>query len=190
MSEGTEMREAPESGRGEASAKGATDALRDLLGSLLPAIIIVLAINLFIAQPRTVEGDSMEPTLHDSERLIIELISYRFGEPSRGSIIVLNMHERHTGPLVKRVIGLPGDIIEITNGAVLVNGQALEEPYVLDVTPGRLAPSLVPEGHVFVLGDNRPASNDSRYFGMVPYQEIIGRAWVRYWPLSEAGLLY
>jgi len=166
-----------------------TNTIREVFSSFLPAVIIVLAINLFVAQPRTVEGESMEPTLHDRERLIIELVSYRFGEPERGSIIVLDMRERHTGPLIKRVIGLPGDIVEISDGKVIVNGQMLDEPYLVRSTPGHMEPSLVPEGHVFVLGDNRAASNDSRYLGMVPNEDIIGHAWLRYWPPVQAGLL-
>ena len=89
---------------------------------------------------------------------------------------------------IKRVVGLPGDTVAIKNGKVLVNGVVLDEPYLDQVTPGRMGTKVVPEAHVFVLGDNRGASNDSRYFGMVPYERIVGRAWIRYWPPAEAGL--
>lgn len=163
--------------------------LRELVSSFLPALLIVAAINLFIAQPRTVEGESMEPNLQENERLIVELISYRFGEPERGSIIVLNYHEQHTGPIVKRVVGLPGEIVEIRDGQVFIDGEPLEEPYLAERTEGVMLPRLVPEKHLFVMGDNRDESNDSRYFGMVPYEEIIGHAWLRYWPPSKVGLL-
>lgn len=163
--------------------------VRELLGSFLPAVLIVAGVNLFIAQPRTVDGESMEPSLYQDERLIVELISYRFSEPQRGSIIVLNLRESHTGPVIKRVIGLPGEIVEVREGQVFVDGEPLTEPYLAEPTRGAMAPALVPEGHVFVLGDNRDASNDSRFFGMVPYEEIIGHAWLRYWPVSRVSRL-
>jgi len=163
--------------------------VKEFVSSFLAAPLIVLAVNLFVAQPRTVEGESMEPNLHENERLIVELLTCRFSEPERGSIVVLNLHERNTGPVIKRVIGLAGELVEIREGQVYIDGQPLEEPYLQQPTTGAMPPTLVPEGHVFVLGDNRNASNDSRYFGMVPYHEIIGRAWLRYWPLTNAGPL-
>ena len=161
---------------------------RELLETILPAVMIVLAINLFLAQPRTVHGQSMEPNLHENQRVIVDLITYHFRPPQRQEIIILNLPERHTDPLIKRVIGLPGDTVEVKQGAVYVNGIQLSEPYLAQVTSGSMAPQLVPEGHVFVLGDNRGASNDSRYFGMVPYENILGRAWLRYWPPGEISL--
>jgi signal peptidase I len=162
---------------------------RELLDTILPALAIVLVINLFLAQPRTVHGQSMEPNLHENERVILDLLSYRFREPRRGEIIVIELPERHTDPLIKRVIGLPGETVEIKGGSVYIDGQPLVEPYLNQSTLGNMAPQIVPEEHVFVLGDNRGASNDSRYFGMVPYSHIIGRAWLRYWPPSEIGLV-
>lgn len=163
--------------------------VREVFGSFLPAVLIVAVVNLFVAQPRTVDGESMEPSLYEDQRLIVELLSYRFEQPARGDIIVLNLHERDTGPLIKRVVGLPGDMVEIRDGQVLINGEPLSEPYLAEPTTGVMKARLVPEEHVFVMGDNRNASNDSRYFGMVPYSEIVGHAWLRYWPPSEAGLL-
>lgn len=162
----------------------------ELLETLLPALAIVLATNLFLAQPRVVHGQSMEPNLHEAQRLIIDLVSYHFRVPQRGEIIVLNLPKRETGgpPLIKRVVGEPGDTVEIKEGGVYVNGRRLNEPYLNQITTGAMPSQVVPEENVFVLGDNRGASNDSRYFGMVPYENIMGRAWVCYWPLEQAGL--
>lgn len=131
----------------------------------------------------------MEPNLHNNQRLIIEKISYRFREPERGDIIVLRRPYRSSEPLIKRVIGLPGDTIEVRDGHVSINRNWYREPYLDQATLGSMAPTLVPEEHVFVLGDNRQASNDSRAFGFVPYSDIIGRAWLRYWPPSEMGFV-
>lgn len=161
---------------------------QEIVETLLPAIAIVLAINLFLAQPRVVHGQSMEPNLHENERVIVDLVTYRFRAPQRGEIIVLDAPERQPGPpLIKRVVGVAGDTVEIKNGGVYINGQRLNEPYLGASTAGAMAAQVVPEEHVFVLGDNRGASNDSRYFGMVPFEDILGRAWMRYWPLSEIG---
>jgi signal peptidase I len=160
---------------------------RELIESVLPALIIVLVVNLFIGQATRVEGQSMEPNLYNNERLIIEKISYRFREPSRGDIVVIKPPRQGTVPLIKRVVGLPGEEIEITMDMVYVNGEPLSEQYLSQPTTGSMASQIVPEGHVFVLGDNRRASNDSRSFGMVSYEDIIGRAWFRYWPLDEVG---
>jgi signal peptidase I len=163
--------------------------LRELVESVLPALAIVLVVNIFLGQATRVEGQSMEPTLHNSERLIIEKVSYRLRAPQRGDIIVLKPPRRSTVPLIKRVIGLPGEVVEIKDDRVYVNGVALEEDYLTQPTKGGMSPRLVPEEHVLVLGDNRGASNDSRAFGMVPYEDIIGKAWLRYWPLDRTGTL-
>ena len=165
-----------------------TSWLRELFETLLPAVAIVLAINLFLAQPRTVHGQSMEPNLHENQRVIVDLVSYHFRMPQRAEIIVLDLPQHNTDPLIKRVIGLPGDTVEIKNGSVYVNGQKLNEPYLDQITAGDMLPQIVPEAHVFVLGDNRGSSNDSRYFGMVPFENILGRAWIRYWPPAQVGI--
>lgn len=157
--------------------------------ALFLVLLIVASVNVFIAQPRTVEGGSMEPTLQQGEGLLVEMLSYRLRAPERGEIIVLELAAESTGPMVKRVIGLPGEIVAIHAGRVHVNDQPLEEPYLLEATGGLLPPTLVPEDHLFVLGDNRGESDDSRHWGMVPYQDIIGRACFRYWPLSRIGIL-
>lgn len=163
--------------------------IRDILETILPALLIVLVVNVFLAQATRVEGQSMEPSLHNNERLIIEKISYRFHPPRRGDIVVIKMANRHSDPLIKRVVGLPGETIEIRDGHVYINGQILNEPYLEQLTYGNTGPHVIAPGYVFVLGDNRGASNDSRSFGEVQISSIVGRAWFRYWPLDEIGLL-
>lgn len=162
--------------------------LRDLVETIIPALLIALAINFFVAQPTLVRGYSMEPTLHQEERLLVEKVSYRFHAPQRGDIVVLKVAQEPI-PLVKRVIGLPGETVEIRQGKVYVNGQHLDEPYLRQTPYGNMPARPVPAGSIFVLGDNRNNSNDSRYFGVVPLDDVVGKAWLRYWPLEQIGLV-
>jgi signal peptidase I len=191
---GEEHRERAEQEQHSDSAQersGAVDVvrswLRELLEAVLPALVIVLVVNIFLAQATRVEGQSMDPNLHDSERLIIEKISYRFHPPRRGDIVVLRRPQRSVDPLIKRVVGLPGETVTIHDAMVYIDGEPLMEPYLDQPTWGSMAPVVVPEGHVFVMGDNRRSSNDSRAFGVVSLDDIVGRAWLRYWPPSELG---
>jgi signal peptidase I len=162
---------------------------RELIEAVLPALMIVLVINIFAAQATRVDGQSMEPTLHNSERVIIEKVSYRLHAPERGDIIVLRRPSGAVEPLIKRVIALPGETVAIHDGQVFVDGEPLDEPYLDQTTQGDMEALVVPEKNVFVMGDNRHASNDSRSFGPVPYGDIIGRAWVRYWPLNALSII-
>ncbi len=177
----------------QASPGGLSRLLRGLLselfGTLLPAVLIAILIHLFLAQATRVYGQSMEPTLHTNDRVIVEKISYRFRPPKRGDIVVVKLNER-SQPLIKRVVGLPGETIAIRGGRVFINGQPLDEPYVQTPTHGRLPPTRIPAMHYFVLGDNRDASNDSRNFGPVPRESILGRALFRYWPPHQIGFLH
>lgn len=163
--------------------------LREFVETILPALLIALGINQFAIQPTRVDGLSMAPTLHHEERLLLEKVSYHFRAPARGDIIVLTLPDRAHDPLIKRVVGVPGDVVAVRNGRVYIDGQPLAEPYLAQMTPGNVTAQLVPEGHVFVLGDNRGASNDSRMFGMVPVTDIVGRAWLSYWPLETFGAI-
>ena len=161
--------------------------LREVLETILPAVLIAVLINIFLAQATQVHGQSMEPTLHSDQRLVVEKVSYHFHGPRRGDIVVLESPQQSSELLIKRVIGLPGETVEIRQGWVYINGQELDEPYLERSTGGNWRPIIVPPLHVFVLGDNRSFSNDSRAFGMAPIENIVGRAWVSYWPLDEAG---
>jgi len=161
--------------------------LREVLETILPAVLIAFLINFFLAQATQVYGQSMEPTLHSDQRLVVEKVSYRFHGPRRGDIVVLKSPQQSSELLIKRIIGLPGETVEIRRGRVYINGQELDEPYLERATGGNWGPIIVPPLHVFVLGDNRGFSNDSRAFGMVPIENVVGRAWVSYWPLDEVG---
>jgi signal peptidase I len=171
--------------------RGLGQLLREVLETVLPAILIALLINVFVGQATRVEGQSMEPNLHSNQRLVVEKVSYRFHGPQRFDIVVLKMPSQGEELLIKRVIGLPGETVEIKNGHVYVNDEQLEEPFCDEQTqPGRQGKVTVPPLHVYVLGDNRDRSNDSRSFGPVPITNIVGRAWLSYWPLQKVGLVH
>jgi signal peptidase I len=163
--------------------------LFDLGSTLIPAIIIALLIHVFLAQATRVYGQSMEPNLHTNQRLVIEKLSYHFHGPRRGDVIVI--HDPGGSPelLIKRVIGLPGERITVTDGRVYIDGKTLDEPYLTQPTQGNGRSWIVPPLHVFVMGDNRSASRDSRIFGPVPLDQIVGHAVVRYWPPEQIGVL-
>ena len=165
-------------------------ALRDLLGTIVPAVVIALLIHAFLAQATRVYGQSMEPNLHTDERLVVEKLSYRFHGPRRGDIIVL--HDPSGGPelLIKRVVGLPGERVTMSDGRVYIDGVALAESYLSQSTQGSGRSWLVPPLTVFVMGDNRNASRDSRVFGPVSLDQIVGRALFRYWPPAEIGSVH
>lgn len=164
-------------------------AARDILETIAPAIVIALLINLLLAQATRVYGHSMEPNLETNQRLVVEKVTYRFREPQRGDVVVIRLPHHSRELLIKRTVALPGERIAIHGGKVYINGQPLDEPYIRQPTRGYMEETLVPEGHVFVLGDNRAASNDSRAFGPVPYEAIVGRAWLSYWPPDRIGLV-
>ena len=162
--------------------------LVEVVDTVLPALVIAVLINLFVAQGTYVHGQSMEPNLHTDQRLIVEKVSYRLRDPRRGDIVVVRVPD-HEVPLIKRVIGLPGETVEIREGRVWVDGQPLDEVYLENIQQRDYGPSTVPDLHVFVMGDNRNHSNDSRFFGPVHVDQIWGRAWLSYWPLQEFGFL-
>ncbi len=163
--------------------------LREVLETVVPALLIALVINLFLAQATQVLGQSMEPNLHTSQRVVVEKVTYRFFHgPRRGDIVVIDMPDQ-SEMLIKRVIGLPGETIEIRGGQVYIDGHPLEEPWRVHPGGSDYPPRLIPPLHVFVLGDNRGASNDSRSFGPVPIEYIVGRAWFSYWPKEYIGLV-
>lgn len=154
--------------------------------AFLQAGILAAVIIIFIAQSHLVDGSSMENTLHDRERLMVDKLSYRFIEPKRGEIIVFKFPQDTRSRFVKRVIGIPGDTIEIRDGVVYLNGVALDEPYIKEAPRDNMPRITVREGHVFVMGDNRNNSLDSRHppVGQVPYNLIVGRALFSYWPIG------
>jgi signal peptidase I len=166
--------------------------LREILETMIPAVIIALLINLLLAQATRVYGQSMEPNLHTDQRLVVEKISYNrwwpVRSPQRGDVVVFRV-DPNADLLIKRVIGLPGDRVEIRAGQVLINGELFNEPYISLPTFGDYGPVDVPPLYIFVLGDNRGFSNDSRAFGPLPLDNVIGRAWFSYWPPDQWGLV-
>ena len=162
---------------------------RDLMISVVLAIFVIL----FIYQPVKVEGTSMMPTLDDQERIFINKFVYRFhfGNIDRGDTVVFWFPGDPTKSYIKRVIGMPGDRVEVVDGKVLVNGQALVENYVPPEfrDQSEMSERVVPPDQYFVLGDHRSSSNDSRAWGMVPRRYIYGKAVFIYWPLDKMGLL-
>ncbi len=162
--------------------------------AIVVAIVIAMAIRTFVFTLVNVDGQSMEPTLHDRDRLVVTRLAYT---PEKGDIIIFRPDCDPDRPYVKRVIAMPGETIDINpeTGDVSVNGEILDEPYIKERirTFGTVSfPAVVPENHVFVMGDNRNHSKDSRSqdVGMVSYESIIGKANFRFWPFSDWGTLY
>lgn len=157
---------------------------------------IFASIYLFVAQFHKVSGSSMVPTLHTGDYLITEKLSYRFRDPKRGEIIVLKNPRDESQDFIKRIIAVPGDTLQIVNSAVYLNNQILPEKYLPQGTPTHSG-AFVTEGssikvasnQYFVFGDNREHSSDSREWGPVTKEEIVGRAFFRYYPIPDIGLL-
>jgi signal peptidase I len=164
-------------------------AVRDLFVTIVQAAILAFFVIVFVAQATVVYGHSMEPNLHTDQRLIIDKFSYRLKPPERGHVVVVAV-DGAAHPLIKRVIALPGETVAVGNGRVYINGALLDEPYLPALRQPTYGPQQVPPGHVFVMGDNRLDSRDSRAFGPVPVGEIIGRARFSYWPLEDIGLVH
>ena len=160
-----------------------------IIETVTPAVVIAVAINLFLAQATQVLGQSMEPNLHTAQRVVVEKVTYRFSHgPRRGDIVVIDLPGQ-TDMLIKRVLGLPGETIQVSGGEVYIEGQQLEEAWTVQPGGGNYGPKTVPPLHVFVIGDNRGASNDSRNFGPVLIGHIVGRAWFSYWPPEYVGFV-
>lgn len=165
--------------------------MREYVESLLIAVALAVFIILFVAQSFRVEGESMVPSLYDGERLLVDKVTYRFRPPQRGEIIVFPFPADPSRRFIKRVVGIPGDIIEIRDRTLWVNGKAITEDYIRGPMYQSYGPIRVPEGTVFVLGDNRNVSEDSRFreVGPVAQDKIVGRALLIYWPPGEIGLV-
>lgn len=171
--------------------------LRELLGWVLYIAVIVAITYLtitFIGQRTRVSGQSMEATLHDGDNLIVDKISYRFRDPERFEIIVFPYQHKENTYYIKRIIGLPGETVQVIDGYVYINGEKLDEDYGLEVmeSAGIAAePIELGSDEYFVLGDNRNHSSDSRdpSVGILHRKDLIGRAWVRIWPLDSIGVI-
>ncbi len=162
--------------------------VREFAITLAVAVAIVLTV-LNTVQYSLVDGTSMQPSLENQQRVIVSKIAYNFKSPQRGDIAVVQPPFKTEKPFVKRIIGLPGDTIEIKSGSVYVNGVKLTEPYIKAHPEYTMKPTKVPDNSYFVLGDNRNDSTDSHYGWTVPRQNIIGEVWLRVWPLDALGIV-
>jgi signal peptidase I len=159
----------------------------DLLETVILAVVLFFAINAVSARVR-VDGFSMVPTLQNGEYVLVNRLAFRSKTPERGDIIVFVSPQVSDLDLIKRVIGLPGDKVTISGGVVQVNGQVLDEPYIA-AAPIYNGEWNVPEGNLFVLGDNRNDSSDSHAWGLLPIENVIGKAILIYWPIPEWNLI-
>ena len=187
-------------------------SLRELVEAILIALFVFVTLQICVQNFR-VEGASMEPNILEGQYLLVNKIVYRswnpavfrripiisrsnenemvhlFHPPHRGEVVVFHSPKDNSRDFVKRVIGIPGDKVEILDGTVYLNGQAINEPYVLDPGNSTMQLLTVPPLSFFVLGDNRERSNDSRDWGVVPRKDLVGKAWLTYWPSNMWGVI-
>lgn len=160
--------------------------LRDVIETIVMTLVVFLILVTFVVQGYKVSGTCMEPNLYTGERLLGNKFIYRFERPSRGDVVVFKYPPDPSKIFIKRVIGMPGDSVEIHKGKVYVNSKPLDEhKYVINTPHGSYGPIVVKKGYLFVLGDNRDQSNDSRYWGELPIRNIQAKAWLRYWPVAR-----
>jgi signal peptidase I len=178
----------------------------DVIEFFVSSSAIAIIIYLFVTQPHQVNGSSMYPNLHDGEFLLTDKFTYKFRNPQRGDIIVFTAPPQAHCPVglncdfIKRIIGMPGEKIKVERGQIYINGIKITEPYenLVKGTGGGFSGSsflvegdekIIPEGQYVVMGDNRPGSSDSRDWGTIKKNAIVGKAWLRYWPPNVAGVL-
>lgn len=158
------------------------------------AFAVALVVKTFLIQAFFIPSESMFPTLTEDDRVLVNKLSYGLHDVNRGDLVVFerppNEPVSDVKDLIKRVVAVEGETVEARDGAIVVDGELLDEPYLDEgVTSFNVTPTVVPDGHVFVMGDNRGASRDSRYFGPIDTGLIVGRAFVKVWPLTDLGLL-
>lgn len=180
----------------EAEASRGPSALRTIIewvAVIGGALAVALVIQSFLVQAFYIPSSSMEPTLEVGDRVLVNKLSYDLHDVNRGDLVVFERPDGSAGDikdLIKRAIGLPGETVEIRDGSVLIDGRVLDEPYLADEEVlVEFAPVQVPEDQVFVMGDNRDDSRDSRAFGPITIDSIVGRAFVRVWPLTDLATL-
>jgi signal peptidase I len=186
---------------GPVSGRAARGWVFEIVETIVLTLVIFLVIQNFIAQPFKVDGESMEDTFLNGQYVLVDRVSPNWSPYVRGQVVVFQPPsgvESGDYPFIKRVIGVAGDTISLRDGVVYVNGTALDEPYVFRDAAGHAQPTdpltsqttwTVPTGDLFVMGDHREVSEDSRAFGPIPVSSVIGRAVVRYWPLADFELI-
>ena len=162
---------------------------QDLLEAIAIAIVISAILIIFVVQAFYIPSESMEPTLKPGDRILVNKFIYNFRDPKRQEIIVFDYPLEPDRKFVKRVIATPGDRVKIKEGKVFVNGEQLEEEYVPEDSYTDFAEVKVPENNYFVLGDNRNNSKDSRYWGFVPEDNIVGHPIIIFWPLNRIKII-
>jgi signal peptidase I len=181
---------APDAFTPETAAKRPPSAMlaREVLETIILTAVIFLGIRLVVQNFR-IEGRSMEPTLHSGQYLLVSKLVYSaLGEPGRGDVIVFEAWGQDKD-FIKRIVGTPGDRVEIRDGCVYINDSCVEEPYLDQPTTDAIGPLTLGEEEFYVLGDNRGNSSDSRAYGPLPRENIIGKAWLTYWPPGAIGLV-
>lgn len=175
--------------------KRAGSIFLDIIETIVIALAIFVIVYLFLFQPHQVRGNSMFPNFHDGDYLLTDKISYHLSDPKRDDVVIFTAPRNEDYDYIKRIVALPGETIRLEEEGLLINSNPLEQPYLNEETTfggsfleiGEEA--IVPQDNYFVLGDNRNHSSDSRDWGFVPKDNIIGKAWLRYWPLSSMGLI-
>jgi signal peptidase I len=167
--------------------------MKDFFEVVIPAVILFLIIHTFFLESRFVPTPSMVPTIEIQDRFLLNKTAYWFKQPQRYNIIIFKppAEAGSSEDFVKRVIGLPGETISVHLGIVYINDKPLKEPYI---TPDRapvaeFGPYIIPDGNLFVMGDNRNNSQDSRFWGPLPIKNVKGQAWLRFWPLNRMGII-
>ena len=164
--------------------------LRELIETIVLSLVIFLLIRQVVQNYR-IESHSMQPNFYEGEFILVNKLAYRLGAPERGDVLVFHNPNNVEEDYIKRIIGLPGDTLEIYDGTVYINGQPLVEEYPINEIPRgqTYGPIVIEPDNLFVMGDNRPQSQDSRVFGQLSEDLIVGKAWVRVWPFNKFGII-
>ena len=162
------------------------EEIKDWVVSIVIAVVLAMIIRTFVVELYLVDGPSMRPTLQHAQRLVVNKFIYHFRAPEKGEVLIFRYPKDPSRDFIKRVIAVPGDTIEIKDGNVFVNGELQNEDYILSKCRGDYPKSTIPEGHIFVMGDNRNNYEDSRFpdVGFVPFDLIKGKAMLVFWPLD------
>ena len=160
--------------------------VREIVITLVIVLVVFFAFHTALQSFR-VDGSSMETSFHHGQYLLVNKLVYRFGSPDRGDVIIFKRPGGGSTPYVKRVVGLPGERVEVKDGGVFINGCLLEEPDYIPPTVQGSGTVVLQEDEYYVLGDNRAHSSDSRFWGAVPEENIIGKVWFSYWPVGHWG---
>lgn len=193
QSPGTAILDKPsESSTSREPARALAGGVAGIIVEIVETVVLTAVLFLLIrtgAQNFRIDGDSMEPNLHDGQFLIINKLAYRFGEPQRGDIVVFRFPRDPSRDFIKRVIGLPGETVEVRRGQVFIDSQPLAEPYRPHLGSYDASPTTLGPNEVYVLGDNRNNSSDSHAWGPLPLDNVIGKALISYWPPEHWAII-